>query len=107
MSARTQNHFVLSGQLIELSALRRTPAGLAVVEAKIAHHSKQLESGVERSVELEVAAVALGEWANLLCQAPLGIQLTVQGFFAARSQRSRQPILHLTAIEFLENNLSG
>lgn len=86
---------------MEISAQRTTPAGLPVVEVLIAHQSTQVEAGIPRNVEVEMRAVGMGIWAQYLVQAPLGSLMTVTGFFTARTQRMRQPVLHLTAIEFL------
>jgi len=60
-----------------------------------------------RQVECEVACVALGVPAGLLNAAKLGDKLTVTGFLAAKSLKSRTPVLHVKEIEFQEGNENG
>ena len=43
------NQFVLSGKLIELDALRYTPAGIPVVNFRLSHESEQIEAGAKRA----------------------------------------------------------
>jgi primosomal replication protein N len=107
VSADGANQVCLGGRLVERSALRHTPAGLPVLEFRIAHASRQLEADVARQVECEVAAVALGQAGELLAAAPLGIAVVASGFLAARGVRARQLVLHVTKIEFLEGRDNG
>lgn len=60
-----------------------------------------------RQVECEVACVALGVSAGLLAAASLGDRLTITGFLAAKSLKSRSPVLHVKEIEFQEGNENG
>jgi primosomal replication protein N len=99
------NHFRLSGTLVELGALRYTPAGLPAVEFRIRHESTVTEAGIERSVRAEVAAVAFDTIARQVASAGLGSALTAEGFLAAKSQRSAKIVLHVTNIEFMEGVL--
>jgi primosomal replication protein N len=92
----------LSGRLLELGALRYTPAGVAAVEFKLAHESEQDEAGSRRSIQVEVSAIAFETQAKLLAGRPLGTAVTIQGFLGARSKRSKKLVLHVTDIEFIE-----
>jgi primosomal replication protein N len=92
----------LSGRLLELGALRYTPAGLAAIEFKLDHESSQDEAGTEREVRAEVSAIAFEAQAKLLAARPLGSQMKLQGFLAAKGKRSKRLILHVTNIEFME-----
>jgi primosomal replication protein N len=92
----------LSGRLLELGALRYTPAGVAAVEFKLAHESEQDEAGGRRSIQAEVSAIAFETQAKLLAGRPLGTAVTIQGFLGARSKRSKKLVLHVTDIEFIE-----
>ena len=56
---------------------------------------------------MEIAVLALGDVARWLEAASLGALLKVGGFLAARSQKSKTPVLHLNSIEFLEGNENG
>ena len=96
------NRVEISGKLVELGALRYTPAGLAAVEFKLAHASRQEEAGASRSVDAEIAAVAFEAQARLVAQAKLDTEVSLKGFLAARSRRSRRLVLHVTDIEFIE-----
>jgi len=92
------NEVRLDGILAERSALRRTPAGVAVLEARIQHRCEVVEAGLPRTVEFLMGAVALGAVADLLERQALGARLEVEGFLAPRSRRSSRLVLHLTGI---------
>jgi primosomal replication protein N len=92
----------LSGRLLELGALRYTPAGVAAVEFKLAHESEQDEAGGRRSIRAEIGAIAFETQAKLLAGRPLGSSVRVQGFLGAKSKRSKRLMLHVTNIEFME-----
>ncbi|HEX6735615.1 MAG TPA: primosomal replication protein N [Azonexus sp.] len=104
---RRLNCIELSGQLVERKTLRYTPAGVPVSEGRLQHSSTQTEGGAERLVEVEIAVLALGASAKWLQAAPLGGAVRVTGFLAARSLKSRTPVLHVNSIEFLEGNENG
>ena len=82
--------------------MRHTPAGIPVIEFKLAHVSRQLEAGQQRQVECEMPCVALGLMAQLMTDSKPGDAMTVSGFLAARSQNSRTLVLHANKIEFME-----
>lgn len=93
---------MLSGNLIELDALRYTPAGIPVVNFRLSHASEQIEAGAKRAVQCEVAGMAFEREARLIAAAKPGMQLKVTGFLAEKSRDSRQLVLHATNIEFAE-----
>ncbi|MFA7268667.1 MAG: primosomal replication protein N [Sterolibacterium sp.] len=93
---------MLTGRVLELAALRYTPAGIPALNFRIAHVSQQIEAGSPRTVECELAALALGQTALLLAGAKPGDGLRLSGFLAAKSLKSRTPVLHVNEIEFLE-----
>lgn len=94
------NRVTVSGRLIELDALRRTPAGLPVMKFRLQHDSVQAEAGGERKVSCEIEAVAFEREATLLAAAKLGGGVKVTGFLAARSRTSKTVVLHATQVEF-------
>jgi primosomal replication protein N len=96
------NRITVAGRLIELDALRHTPAGVAMLKFRLQHDSVQTEAGSERKVSCEIAAVAFEREAKLLAAAKLGSSVKVDGFLAARSRSSRTLLLHATQIEFAE-----
>jgi primosomal replication protein N len=98
------NRIVLGGRIVELDALRHTPAGVPVLKFRLSHESALAEAGSERKVDCEISAVAFEREAKLLAAARLGSAVTVTGFLAARSRTSRQPVLHATHIEFSEGD---
>ena len=105
MGGTHANQVCLSGTLVELGALRYTPAGLPAVEFLIRHESERIEAGIGRKVRAEVAALAFDSVARQVAAAALGTALRAEGFLAARSQRSAKIVLHVTDIEFIEGAL--
>lgn len=101
------NQLVLSGRLTERDALRHTPAGLPILNFRIAHASTQLEANTPRQVELELGCVAVQEQAKLIAGAPLGVGLQLSGFLTPKSRSSRQLVLHVNTIEFKEGANHG
>jgi primosomal replication protein N len=102
-----QNQLTITGSIIELAQLRHAPAGVPVLNFRIAHASEQIEAGLPRKVECELQAVALGQTALLLRGAKPGDGVKLSGFLAAKSTQSMQPVLHVERIEFLEGMNHG
>ena len=102
MCAGAANELRLAARIVEVSALRRTPAGIPVISCVLAHESRQTEADIPREVKLELSAMAIGELAQTLVDASPGANVLVAGFMAAKSARSRVPVLHLNQIEFIE-----
>ncbi|HEX6266780.1 MAG TPA: primosomal replication protein N [Burkholderiales bacterium] len=96
------NKVELSGRLLELGALRYTPAGIPAVEFRLRHESQQPEAGGSRRIEAEIGAIAFEAQARLLTGKPLGSSAKFQGFLSAKSKRSKKLVLHVTNIEFIE-----
>jgi primosomal replication protein N len=92
----------LSGRLLELSALRYTPTGVAAVEFRLGHESEQDEAGGKRTIQAEVSAIAFETQAKLLAGRPLGSPVKIHGFLGAKSKRSKKLVVHVTNIEFIE-----
>ena len=55
------NQFQFVATISERDVLRYTPAGVPIVSATLSHSSQQVEAGVERLVEFEMAALAAGD----------------------------------------------
>jgi primosomal replication protein N len=98
------NRIEISGVVTELQSLRYTPAGVPVVEFRLAHESERSEAGAVRKVHAEIDAVAFEAQARLLAAGPMGRLLKAEGFLCAKNRRSRKPVLHVTNIEFIEGN---
>jgi primosomal replication protein N len=103
----TTNQTRLAGRLLERDALRYTPAGIAVLEFVVGHSSQQFEAETSRTVECEMACIAVGTPALLLAKGQQGTSVLVSGFLAARSLKRRTPVLHVTTIEFVEGIENG
>jgi primosomal replication protein N len=98
------NQIVLTGTLVARDALRFTPAGVPVINFRVAHRSQQMEAGAERRVELEIACVAVEDAARAIGAAMPGIHLQLVGFLAQKGRSSRQLVLHVTEFTFKEES---
>ena len=94
----------IRAQVVAKSALRHTPAGVAVLEASFAHTGTVSEAGGERKLDFEFATVALGAIAQALDREPLGASMTLSGFIAPRTRRSTRLVLHITEYEIVNEN---
>jgi len=97
------NQFQLVATIAEREALRYTPAGIPIVSAKLQHSSQQLEAGIERQVELEIAAVAAGEISGRFNQAELGATFHFTGFMARKNRNSKSLVFHITDFEIFNS----
>lgn len=79
--------------------LRYTPAGIPIVSAKLLHSSQQIEAGVERLIEFEIAAIAAGEISGRFNQAELGKTFKFTGFLARKNRNSKSLVFHITDFE--------
>ena len=93
------NQAALSGNLVEKKAKRFTPAGIPVIEVRLAHISEVVEAGLNRTVQFELKAKAVGEVAERLEKVSLGQNLIMQGFLAPPRLHSTQINFHLTNFE--------
>lgn len=93
------NKVVLTAVLVEREAVRHTPAGIPIVSASLSHRSVQREAGVERTVEMEIPAIAADRVALRLDRLALGSELKLEGFLAPRRRNTRALVLHVTEFE--------
>jgi len=84
--------------------LRFTPAGIPVVEFRLQHESEQGEAGKTRKVVAEMPGIAFEAQARLIAGSKLGVEARIEGFFAAKSKRSKRLVLHVSHIEFVEGD---
>jgi len=75
--------------------LRYTPAGIPIVTARLQHQSEQMEAGINRQVEFEIAAMAAGEISGRLNKASLGGMFRFSGFLARRNRNSKSVVFHI------------
>ncbi len=92
------NRVRLNARLVSRADLRFSPSGVAVLQAGLHHRAAVAEAGVERQLDFELEAIALGDAARRLDRQALGTELDIDGFLAPRSRRSRTLIVHI--IEF-------
>jgi primosomal replication protein N len=90
------NELHLVAVIGEREVLRYTPAGIPIVVAKLSHSSEQVEAGIPRLVEFEVAAIAAGEISGRFNQAQLGAVFKFTGFLARKSRNSKTLVFHIT-----------
>ncbi len=89
------NRIRLRARLVSRGDLRFSPAGVAVVRAGLHHQGAVPEAGIERQLDFELDAIAVGDAALRLARQALGTELEFEGFLAPRSRRSRSLILHI------------
>lgn len=70
-----------------------------MVSAKLLHSSQQMEAGIGRSAEFEIAALAAGEVSGRFNQANLGEMLQFTGFLARKNRNSKSLIFHIMDFE--------
>jgi primosomal replication protein N len=90
-----QNQLQIVASIAAREILRYTPAGIPIVSAKLLHNSQQIEAGVARLIEFEIAALAAGEISGKLDQAALGQTFQFTGFLARKSRNSKSLVFHI------------
>jgi len=101
------NAVCLTGHIAEVEPLRYTPAGLPLLQFKLAHKSLQVEAGFKRQVECEVTCLALGEAATRLTRVQPGAEVKVTGFLNRKNRMSTQLVLHASSTELLKETNDG
>jgi primosomal replication protein N len=97
----SRNQFVLDGEVIEVDALRHTPAGVPVMSLKLKHESQQEEAGGPSTAQFEISAVAFGDIAIDLSIIQPGQTLSVKGFMNRKNRFSDYPVLHITQFKLI------
>jgi len=92
------NHCVIEGEIVELESLRFTPAGLARAAFKLRHHSMRQEAGMQRQVQCDVPALALGAVAEQVSRLQSGQVVKAEGFLAQRSLKIAQLVMHIDKV---------
>lgn len=97
-----ENAVALSGEIAAIETLRRTPAGIPLINFKLAHKSRQIEAGFKRQVECEMSAVAMGDAALMVSRLKTGQAVRIEGFLNRKNRMSTQLILHVTNTVLIE-----
>ena len=91
-----RNVVALSGELKAIEPLRHTPAGIPLLNFRLAHKSQQMEAGYKRQVECELNGIAIGDIAVVMSRMPAGAAVHVEGFLNRKNRMSAQLVLHVT-----------
>ena len=75
--------------------MRYTPAGMPIVTAVLHHSSQQMEAGIARLTEFDIAALAAGEISGKFNEAPLGGMYEFSGFLTRKSRNSKSLVFHI------------
>jgi len=89
----------LVASIAEREVLRYTPAGIPIVSARLLHSSQQVEAGVPRLIDFDIAAIAAGEVSGRFSQADLGGTFRFTGFLARKSRNSKSLVFHIVDFE--------
>ncbi|NRR29471.1 primosomal replication protein N [Oxalobacteraceae bacterium] len=89
------NQLQVLALIAERDSLRYTPAGMPIVNAVLQHRSQQMEAGIARLSDFEIAAVAAGEISERFSQAPLGGLYQFTGFLNKKTRNSKSLVFHI------------
>ena len=101
------NQLQLIASIVERDVVRYTPAGIPIVAARLLHSSEQVEAGVPRLVEFEIAALAAGEISGRFNQAELGGAYRFSGFLARKNRNSKSLVFHVTDFDTQVLEIAG
>jgi primosomal replication protein N len=101
------NAVTIAGAVAQLEPLRHTPAGLPLLQFKLAHRSLQVEAGYRRQVECELTCLALGDTAIRLSRLKPGVEISATGFLNRKNRMSSQLVLHAIHTELLKEANDG
>ena len=90
------NQLKLHAHIVQLNALRYTPAGVPVLELVLKHQSTLEEAGVSRAVQFEIKAMIIGNQAETLALAARDLETCFEwhGFLAA-SRNGKGIVVHI------------
>ena len=99
-----QNQLQFVASIAEREILRYTPAGIPMVSARLLHRSQQMEAGIARVVEFEIAALAAGEISGRFDKAVLGGMFHFTGFLARRNRNSKSLVFHIADFQLIQQS---
>ena len=88
------NQTWLTASIVEIGAVRLTPAGVPALDARLEHESEVEEGGSRRQVKALLKAVALGAVAERLGRQPIGSAWCFTGFLAS-PRNAKSVVLHI------------
>ncbi len=95
------NEVTLSGELVGRELLRYTPAGIPILDARLAHRCEVSEAGHRRQVDFDIAVSFAGPMAHRAEVLHLGQAISASGFLAPRRRQSKTLVLHVTCFAAL------
>ena len=98
------NQTRLTARIVEIGALRYTPAGLPALDLRLEHESQVEESGSSRQVKAAVKALAIGSVAERLGKQAAGSDWCFTGFLAS-PRNARFVVLHIQ--DFQQDQFQG
>ena len=90
------NRLEIRATLVAREEVRYTPAGIEAFEGEFHFRGEVFEADRPRKLEYDFPAVSFGKCAGELNRLPLGSEITVKGFLAPRSLKTRRLIVHIT-----------
>lgn len=90
------NQVRISGTLSERETVRYTPAGIAMLKARLSHRSEATEAGHPRQLEFDVSLRFAGSLAARADRLQLGQAIAVDGFLAPLRRQSKSLVVHVT-----------
>ncbi len=100
MATPAMNQVNLQARILEIGALRYTPAGMPVLDLVLAHESEVIEAGLPRRVELTIAAKAIGETGQKMASLAPGTEIRACGFLAPIRKNATKLVLHIQQVVF-------
>lgn len=96
------NQVRLTGELVGKETLRYTPAGIPILDARLAHRCELTQAGHRRQVEFDIALSFSGPIAQRADGLRLGQAIDAIGFLAPRRKQSKTLTLHVTRYAALD-----
>ena len=91
------NQLCLTACIIELDALRYTPAGLPAINLQMSHEGELEEAGQRRTVSAVVKAVAIGPQADVVKKLVLNQPYRFDGFVAT-PRNGKHLVFHIQQV---------
>ena len=92
------NQLILNAQVLQVGAIRYTPAGLMALDLSLKHEGQAQEAGKPRQVSLEIKAVGIGELCKRLQALGVGSEALFTGFLS-HQRNGRGMIFHITSFD--------
>lgn len=88
------NQITISGKIVDRSVARYTLASIIVIEFTLHHVSDQEEANTHRTVEFELAVIAMAEVAKKIIHIESDTHINLSGFITKKNRWSNQLVLH-------------